>query len=119
MKRALLLLPFLILPLWADSASIWASLDVQSATMAQAIASRDTATLQELEHVVADEVSGLRRDPDLAGKGFDPFLDEISKQSIAARVAGHINDWKAAAADQQAFARAVQSAKALAAGKKP
>jgi hypothetical protein len=102
--------------LYADSGSVWATLDTQATSMAQAVDARNVSSLGELNRVIGDEVTGLRRDPTLS-KELSPLLDEIAKQAAATFHAAHDNDWKSADTDQQAFAHAVQAATAAATGK--
>ena len=116
------LLPILILLsaaplLFADTASVWATLDIQTDSMAQAVADKNVSILQELDHVISDEVAGLHRDPTLPPE-VAPLLGEIAKQSTTTFHAGQQNDWKLAAENQTNFARAVKAAEAAAAPQK-
>ncbi len=95
----LLLLAAAPLLLAFDSATVWPTLDGQVDLMAQAVQTKDTSSLLELEHVIGDEVTGLRRDPVAGALG--PMLDEIAKWSAAAAHAAKDSDWKSADIDPQ------------------
>lgn len=119
MKKTLLTVLLLSVSplLLADTASVWATLDIQTDSMAQAVADKNVPILQELDHVISDEVAGLRRDPTLPPE-VAPLLGEIAKQSTTTFHAGQQNDWKLATENQTNFARAVKAAETAAAPKK-